>query len=106
MHLIAVRADGQHFRHVHPERDERGLWSIPWEWQGAGTYPIFADFVPTETGEGITLSTTVQAAGDYVPVPAEQPVTETRVEALKVAEEGAPVAGAASMPALTVHHSG
>src|SRR5690625_4717850 len=27
MHLIAVRADGQHFRHVHPERDERGLRS-------------------------------------------------------------------------------
>lgn len=31
MHLITVRADGQHFAHVHPERDEEGTWSIPWE---------------------------------------------------------------------------
>src|SRR5699024_7085771 len=37
MHLIAVRADGQHFRHVHPERDETGTWSIPWAWEAAGT---------------------------------------------------------------------
>src|SRR5690625_2355060 len=88
MHLIAVRADGQHFRHVHPERDERGLWSIPWEWQGAGAYRIFADSVPTETGEGITWSTTVQVAGGYVPVPAEQAVTETSVAGLEPAVDG------------------
>ena len=28
MHLIAVRADGQHFVHVHPERDATGAWSV------------------------------------------------------------------------------
>lgn len=106
MHLIAVRADGQHFRHVHPERDERGLWSIPWEWRGAGSYRIFADFVPTETWEGITLSTTVQVAGDYVPVPAEQPVTETSVDGFDVAVEGELVAGEASRLTMTVTHNG
>src|SRR5699024_2706839 len=88
MHLIAVRADGQHFRHVHPERDERGIWSIPWQSQGAGSYRVFADFVPTETGQGLTLSTTLQVAGDYVPLPANQPVTPTRGDRFEEADEG------------------
>lgn len=106
MHLIAVRADGQHFRHVHPERDERGIWSIPWQWQGAGSYRVFADFVPTETGQGLTLSTTVQVAGDYVPVPAEQPVTQTSVDGFEVAVEGELVAGKASRLTMTVTQDG
>lgn len=55
LHLIAVRADGQHFRHVHPEMDDDGTWTIPWQWEAAGSYRVFADFVPADTGEGITL---------------------------------------------------
>ncbi len=35
LHLIAVRADGQHFRHVHPEMDDDGTWTIPWQWEAA-----------------------------------------------------------------------
>src|SRR5690625_5326218 len=67
---------------------------------------MFAAFVPTEAGEGITLSTTVQVAGDYVPVPAEQPVTETSVDGFEVAVEGDLVAGAASRLTMTVTHNG
>ena len=48
LHLIVVRADGTHFRHVHPERGADGAWSIPWQWEAAGTYRVFADFVPAE----------------------------------------------------------
>ena len=87
MHLIAVRADGQHFRHVHPEHDGAGTWAIPWEWEEAGTYRIFADFIPTETDESLTLSTTVQVLGDYEPVPPEL-TTETTVDGFDVAVEG------------------
>ncbi|WP_261624998.1 heavy-metal-associated domain-containing protein [Nesterenkonia marinintestina] len=101
MHLIAVRADGQHFRHVHPERDEDGTWSIPWQWEAAGTYRVFADFVPAETGEGLTLSTTVQIDGDYEPV-ATEPSAKTTVNGLDVAVEGDLVAGEASELTMTV----
>ena len=105
MHLIAVRADGQHFAHVHPERDEDGTWSIPWQWEEAGTYRVFADFVPAETGEGLTLSTTVQIDGDYESVPAE-PAAETSVNGFDVAVEGDLVAGEASELTMTVTREG
>ncbi|MGP5930538.1 hypothetical protein [Corynebacterium glyciniphilum] len=105
LHLIAVRADGQHFEHVHPEMNEDGAWSIPWQWDEAGSYRVFADFVPAETGEGITLSTTVQVPGDYDAVAAE-PVTETTVDGLDVAVEGDLVAGEGSELTMTVTRDG
>lgn len=105
MHLITVRADGQHFAHVHPERDEEGTWSIPWEWEAAGTYRVFADFVPEETDEGMTLSTTVQVGGDYDPVAAE-PATETAVGGFEVAVTGDLVAGEASALTMTITRDG
>ena len=106
MHLIAVRADGQHFRHVHPKRDEAGTWSIPWEWNEAGTYRVFADFVPSATGEGLTLSTSVQVAGDYDPTPASEPVTETSVDGFDVAVEGDLIAGETSQLTVNITRDG
>lgn len=105
LHLIAVRADGQHFEHVHPEMDAEGTWSIPWQWEAAGSYRVFADFVPADTGEGITLSTSVQVPGDYETVAAE-PVTETTVDGYDVAVEGDLVAGEASELTMTVSRDG
>ncbi|MGC0273629.1 heavy-metal-associated domain-containing protein [Pseudactinotalea sp. Z1739] len=106
MHLIAVRADGQYFRHVHPERDESGTWSIPWEWEAAGTYRIFADFVAVGMREGMTLSTTVQVAGDYEPAPADRPVIETTVHGFDVAVEGDLIAGEPSELTVTITRDG
>ncbi|MGC5617691.1 heavy-metal-associated domain-containing protein [Georgenia sp. Z1491] len=106
LHLIAVRADGQHFRHVHPEMDDEGTWSIPWQWDGAGSYRVFADFVPADTGEGLTLSTSVQVAGDYNPGPATEPVTETTVGGFDVSVEGSLTAGEASELTMTITRDG
>ncbi|GAA1080567.1 heavy-metal-associated domain-containing protein [Nocardiopsis metallicus] len=106
MHLIAVRADGQHFRHVHPELDADGTWSIPWEWEEAGTYRIFADFVPSVAGEDMTLSTTVQVAGDYAAVPANEPVTETSAGGFDVSVRGDLVAGEPSELTVSVARDG
>ena len=105
LHLIVVRADGQHFAHVHPEMNADGTWSIPWQWEEAGSYRVFADFVPAETGEGITLSTTVQVPGDYQAVAAE-PVAETTVDGFDVAVEGDLVAGEGSELTMTVTRDG
>ena len=105
LHLIAVRADGQHFHHVHPEMNDDGTWTIPWQWDAAGTYRIFADFVPTEAGEGLTLSTSVQVAGAFDPVPT-QPATTTTVDGFDVTVEGDLLAGEASKLTMTITRAG
>ncbi|WP_208009840.1 heavy-metal-associated domain-containing protein [Nesterenkonia sphaerica] len=102
LHLIVVRADGEHFRHVHPDRNTDGVWTIPWEWPAGGSYRLYADFVPADTGEAVTLSSTVQVAGDYTPAPAAEPVTETTVEGFRVSVEGELLAGKTSELTLTV----
>ena len=106
LHLIVVRADGQHFRHVHPERDADGAWSIDWEWVEAGSYRVFADFVPGATGEGLTLSTTVSVSGDVQAQPATGPVTETEVDGYTVTVTGDLVAGEGSPLTLSVSRDG
>lgn len=106
LHLIVVRADGQQFRHVHPERADDGTWSIDWEWAEAGSYRVFADFVPGATGEGLTLSTTVSVSGDVQAQPATGPVTETEVDGYAVTVTGDLVAGEGSPLTLSVSRDG
>ncbi|MDN5892428.1 heavy-metal-associated domain-containing protein [Arthrobacter sp. AOP36-A1-22] len=106
LHLITVRADGQHFRHVHPEMNDGGTWTIPWQWDAAGTYRVFADFVPAEAGEGLTLSTSVHVGGDYEPTPATGPSTETTVDGFDVSVEGDLTAGEASPLTMTITRAG
>lgn len=67
LHLIIVRTDGTQFRHVHPTMDAHGVWSLPWKWNAAGSYRVYADIVPAATGQNITLTRTVQAAGEFTP---------------------------------------
>lgn len=82
MHLIVVRDDLQHFQHLHPERDAKGIWRVPFTAGAGGTYWIYADFIEkdeaphtlrferTFTGEpgsqGIVKSfETVKSVDDY-----------------------------------------
>lgn len=71
LHLIVVRADGTQFRHVHPAHDGGGVWSMPWRWYAAGSYRLFADFVPSALGAGIVLTTTIHIGGDFLPATPE-----------------------------------
>lgn len=105
LHLIAVRADGQHFQHVHPKMNAEGTWSIPWTWDAAGTYRVFADFVPAKSGESTTLSTSAQVTGDYNPVLAE-PAATTTVDGYEVSAEGELVSGESSELTMTVARDG
>ncbi|MGW2092362.1 heavy-metal-associated domain-containing protein [Promicromonospora sukumoe] len=72
LHLIVVRSDGERFRHVHPTMSADGVWSIPWTWAEAGTYRVFADFVPAASGENVTLSRALEVAGPVDPRPATE----------------------------------
>lgn len=97
LHLIVVRSDGAHFRHVHPERDAGGTWSLPWTWEAGGSYRVYVDFVPADAPDspGVTLTRTVEVAGDYAPVSAT-PSTTTSVDGFDVTLHGDLRAGATS----------
>nr|WP_201471053.1 heavy-metal-associated domain-containing protein [Microbacterium hydrocarbonoxydans] len=107
LHLIVVRSDGSRFRHVHPTMDEAtGTWSLPWEWTEAGTYRVFADFTSAGAhAASLTLSRTVQVAGDQAPVVPE-PSRVAQVDGFTVSLEGDLEAGSASDLVLTVARDG
>ena len=90
LHLIVVRADGTHFRHVHPELAADGTWSLPWTWDAPGTYRVYADFVPADDGEGtdVTLTRTVEVAGEYAAETPAGTVLTAEVDGLTVTLEG------------------
>ena len=66
LHLIVVRTDGAEFRHEHPTLGSDGRWTIPWTWDAAGGYRVYADVVPSELGEGLTLTRSVLVEGGVV----------------------------------------
>ncbi len=47
MHLIVVRKDLEHFQHLHPVKDDTGMWTIALKTPMGGTYWFYADFVDT-----------------------------------------------------------
>ncbi|MEU5154736.1 heavy-metal-associated domain-containing protein [Glycomyces sp. NPDC021274] len=105
LHLIVVRTDGTHFRHVHPELGADGTWSLPWTWDAAGSYRVYADFVP-EGGEDLTLTRTVEVAGDYGPEIATEPALVSEVDGFTVTLEGDLSAGASSEVTVSVAREG
>lgn len=106
LHLIVVRTDGANFRHVHPETDGAGGWTIPFTFDAAGTYRVFADFVPAGHGETVTLTSTVEVAGDFAPEPRTADITTTTIDGLTVELDGALVAGGESELTFTVTRDG
>jgi hypothetical protein len=78
MHLIVVRRDGTEFRHLHPEMDAAGTWSVPVRFGEAGVYRAFADF--SAGGEQHTLAGDIFVSGgafESRPFPAPQEVDST-----------------------------
>ena len=95
MHLIVVRRDGTGFRHLHPEMDAAGTWSVPVELGEAGVYRVFADF--SVGGEQHTLATDLFVSGggfEARPFPAPTPADRTDGYEVRLhsgdAEAGAP----------------
>ena len=109
LHLIVARSDGSQFRHVHPVLDEStGTWSTPWEWSEAGSYRVFADFKPAAAGAeagSLTLTQTVQVAGDFTPVE-PQPSRTAQVDGFTVSLDVDVAAGSSSDLTLTVSRDG
>jgi hypothetical protein len=54
LHLIAVRDDLRHFAHLHPTRDDQGVWRTAFTPPAGGTYRMYADFAD-KNGQQYTL---------------------------------------------------
>lgn len=108
LHLIVVRSDGQRFEHVHPTMDpQTGAWSVPWTWTEAGTYRVFTDFVPNgENAPNVTLTRTVEVAGDVTPRPATAVQRADTVGGYQVSLSGDLAAGESRELTLEVTRNG
>lgn len=108
LHLIVVRSDGQRFEHVHPTMDpQTGTWSAPWTWTEAGTYRVFTDFVPNgENAPNVTLTRTVEVAGDVTPRPATAVQRADTVGGYQVSLSGDLAAGESRELTLEVTRNG
>jgi hypothetical protein len=76
LHLVVVRRDLTHYRHVHPVLDTRdGTWSTPMRFEEPGMYRLFADFVPRGREEPLILGADLLVPGELEPA---APLTRTR----------------------------
>lgn len=109
LHLIVVRTDGTEYRHVHPTLDvHTGTWSTPWEWREAGSYRVYADFVPAvENGpDKVTLTRVVDVAGVTSTASATEVNTTYEVDGFTVKVDGILTAGSTSELTLSVSQDG
>ncbi len=85
-----------------------GTWSASWEWAEAGTYRIYADFVPdvTDGPDKVTLTRTVDVAGAFTPNPATATSTTSEVDGYTVTLDGDLTAGESSELTLSVTRDG
>jgi hypothetical protein len=84
MHLIVVRRDGTGFRHLHPELDAQGTWSIQARFTEPGVYRAFADF--SVGGEQHTLAGDLSVSGgEFEALPFPAPTTVDATDGYEVA---------------------
>ena len=65
LHVIAVRRDLRHYRHVHPWLTDGGTWEVALELPEPGVYRVFADF--NRSGDSHTLGIDVSVPGRLEP---------------------------------------
>ena len=106
LHLIVVRRDLAGFQHVHPTRGANGTWSTPLNLSAAGTYRVFADFVPGGRTAPVVLGTDISVAGDYRPQPLPAPAMTARAGEYDVTLSGTPSASTESQLTFTVTRGG
>ena len=82
MHLMVVRCDLTHFRHLHPSMDADGTWSASLTFPEPGVYRVFADFATA--GRGFTLGTDLELPGNYELTPLPAPVAAVRIDGYEV----------------------
>ena len=106
MHLIVVSRDGAEFRHLHPEMDAAGTWTVPIEFDQAGVYRAFADF-SVEGEQQTRAGDLFVSGGDFEarPFPTPRPSYATNGYEVRLDADD-PVAGEPSSLTFTVREGG
>ncbi|WP_017595822.1 hypothetical protein [Nocardiopsis potens] len=106
MHLIVVGRDTAGYRHLHPEMDEDGTWTVETGFDTPGPYRMFADFAPEGTEEGLVLGADLAVPGDYEPEPLPEIERAAEVDGYTVRLEGGLAAGGSGELDFTVTKDG
>ncbi|GAA1110515.1 hypothetical protein [Nocardiopsis composta] len=106
MHLIVVGRDTTGYRHLHPEMDADGLWTVRTGFDTPGPYRMFADFAPEGAEDGLVLGADVALPGDYEPEPLPGVRRVAEVDGYTVRLEGGLAAGGSGDLDFTVTKDG
>ncbi|WP_367320535.1 hypothetical protein [Streptomyces sp. HUAS ZL42] len=106
LHLILASRDLTTYRHLHPTRAADGTWSVPAELPSAGSYRVFADFVPAAQDEGLTLGTDLTVTGRHTATELPPAAATATVDGYTVRLDGALNAGGESDLTFTVTRGG
>lgn len=104
MHLMVVRRDLTHYRHLHPSMGADGTWSASLTFAEGGVYRVFADFATA--GRGLTLGDDLDVPGTYEPTPLPDPAGAERVGEYEVALASDVVAGGEASLVFDVSRDG
>jgi hypothetical protein len=106
LHLIVASRELTTYRHLHPTRAADGTWSTPLDLPAAGGYRVFADFVPADAAEGLTLGSDLTVTGPYRASEPPAPSTTTTVDGYTVTLGGTLQPGGESDLTFTVRRAG
>jgi hypothetical protein len=105
LHLVAVRRDLSGFQHVHPVLGDGGVWTTALDLT-AGSWRLFADFVPSADGENHILGADLAVAGSFEPTPLPAPAATAEVDGYTVVLTGTLQAGGETELQLSVSRDG
>jgi hypothetical protein len=105
LHLVAVRRDLTGFQHVHPVRQNGGVWATTLDLT-PGHWRLFADFVPSADGENRILGADLAVAGAFRPAPLPAPATTDEVDGYTVVLSGTLRSGTETELQLSVSRDG
>ena len=104
MHLMVVRRDLTHYRHLHPSMAADGTWTAPLKFAEPGPYRVFADFAAA--GRSLTLGDDLEVPGAYEPVPLPDPAGVVRTEGYEITLATEIQAGGEASPTFGISRAG
>ena len=96
LHLIVVSRNLIDYTHVHPVRDELGVWTVDLPALPAGSYRVLADF-RAAGAESVTLGADLSVVGAPRAVQLPEPASTARVGDYEIAIDGKARIGASDL---------